>query len=253
MKCLSNTFLAFLIALMVPLLGATQDSSAFDLSYNVHRNYPAIEMTKEKLMDARSLSDINKHYPSSWIKEYNLVTFQTKHQGNTRKATSKDSTLTTEQKDLLLTADPGAPITVNVQYLPNNNLSHNEPKEISFTFTVEPEIQASFTGGQQQLRQYLKEKAMDNIAEDHFNKYQMTAVRFTIDEEGQVLDPLVFWSSEDKEIDQVLLETVCNMPRWKPAEYANGKKIKQEFVFTVGDMESCVVNMFNIKGEGRNK
>ena len=37
------------------------------------------------------------------------------------------------------------------------------------------------------------------------------------------------------------------MPSWKPAAYANGMKVKQDFVLTVGDMTSCVVNLLNIR------
>ncbi|MFT4667667.1 MAG: hypothetical protein ACI9XB_004640 [Gammaproteobacteria bacterium] len=54
-------------------------------------------------------------------------------------------------------------------------------------------------------------------------------------------------SSIDENVNELLLETIQNMPCWKPAEYANGLKVKQEFVLTVGNMESCVVNLLNIR------
>ncbi|MCP3932023.1 MAG: energy transducer TonB, partial [Bacteroidetes bacterium] len=120
-------------------------------------------------------------------------------------------------------------------------------KEINFTFFVEPENQAKFPGGQQQLKQYLKENLIDKISEAPFRKYQLAVVKFTIDEEGHIEEPRVFQTSEDEKTDELLLETICNMPSWKPAEYANRLKVKQEFVLTVGDMESCVVNLLNIR------
>ena len=92
--------------------------------------------------------------------------------------------------------------------------------------------------------------AIDKISTS-FNKINLAAVKFTINEEGQIVDAHVFQSayqpSKDEKIDELLLETICNMPSWEPAEYDNGIKVKQEFVLTVGDMESCVVNLLNIR------
>jgi len=69
----------------------------------------------------------------------------------------------------------------------------------------------------------------------------------TIDEAGKITNSSIFESTKDEKIDAILLETIANMPNWKPAEFASGLKVKQEFVFTVGDMRSCVVNLLNIR------
>ena len=145
------------------------------------------------------------------------------------------------------TADLGTDISVNVVYMPDNTLTHNDPKEIRFTFTVEPENEAKYPGGEQQLKQYLKDNLMNKISGANLKKYQLTVAIFTIDEKGNVNDPQIFWTSEDEKIDKLLLESICNMPSWKPAEYSNGVKVKQEFALTVGDMKSCVVNLLNIR------
>jgi len=42
------------------------------------------------------------------------------------------------------------------------------------------------------------------------------------------------------------LETIQKMPCWKPAKYANGTTVKQDFVLTVGNMENCIMPMLNI-------
>ena len=173
--------------------------------------------------------------------------------GTTKKAVGKSDVLTQEQKDLLKLADEGTDVLVKIKYMPENTLSHNDPKEFHFTFSIDPENDAAYPGGEQQLKQYLKEKAIDKIADGSFRQYQLAAVKFTIDEKGQVINPHIFWTSEDKKTDELLLETICNMPNWKPATYANGFKVKQEFVFTVGDMKSCVVNLLNIRRENDGK
>lgn len=235
------------VVLFFPRPGSSQDSSTFELSYDVHRSYPYMSITKEKLNEAHTLSDLDKNYKSSWVKEYISVEVLTSYQGKTRKTVGKNNMLSFEQKDAMKTADVGTDISVKVRYVPDNKLKHNDPKEINFTFVVEPEREATYVGGSQQLKQYLKGNLMDKVSEVNFKRYQLAAVKFTIDEEGHVVNPHIFWTSEDEKTDKLLLDAVCNMPNWQPAEYANGLKVKQEFVLTAGDMESCVVNLLNIR------
>ena len=144
-------------------------------------------------------------------------------------------------------ADVRADITVKVLYMPENTLAHNDIKEINFTLTVDPVNEAQYPGGQLKLKQYLKENAIDKISDINIRRYNLVAVKFAINKEGQVVDVHVFETSKDEEMDELLLETICNMPKWKPAEYSNGIKIEQEFVLTVGDMESCVLGLLNTR------
>ena len=230
-----------------PYFGSSQESSTNAFSCDVYRNYPPISITKEKLKEAQTLVDLNKNYDSDWVKEYISVEILTSYKGKSRKAVSNNINLSQEQKTTINTADEGTDISVKVQYIPDNTLKHNDPKEMQFTFSVEPESEAKYAGGSEQLKQYLKDNIFDKISKDRFRQYQLAAVKFTIDEEGQVINPHVFWSSEDEQTDKLLLDAIRNMPSWKPAEYANGLKVKQEFVLTVGDMESCVVPLLNIR------
>ena len=248
---MQHQFIALLvIAFVIPVFCFAQNDLEESYSYDVHRNYPYITNTKADIKAAQTLMDLNKHYKPEWVKEYLAVEVSASHKGKTKKATSKNHTLSQEQIDLMYQADSGTNISVNVKYLPDNNLKHNDIKEENFTFMLEPETDASFVGGQAALQQYLKEKGIDQIAKDKFKQYQLFTVIFNIDEEGRIVDPHLHWPSKDEELDKILLETICNMPNWTPASYTDGTKVKQEFVLTVGDMQSCVVNMFNIKGYG---
>ena len=251
---MKKNFLPLIVLLVAFIhLGTSQDSSSNELNFGVYQNYPSLSMTKEKLMEADSLTHLNKYYKLSWVREYISVEVEATKKGTTKKAVGKSDVLTQEQKDLLKLADEGTDVLVKIKYMPENTLSHNDPKEFHFTFSIDPENDAAYPGGEQQLKQYLKEKAIDKIADGSFRQYQLAAVKFTIDEKGQVINPHIFWTSEDKKTDELLLETICNMPNWKPATYANGFKVKQEFVFTVGDMKSCVVNLLNIRRENDGK
>jgi len=237
----------FFIAFIFPHLGASQDNSSFELRYEVNRIYPPISLTKEKLNEARTLADINKYYKPSWVKEYISVEVLANCEGQIRRAVSKNDSLSQAQKDIINSSDTNTNISVNVEYIPNNTLKYNDTKEIAFTFTVEPQNQATYPGGQAQLEEYLEENIVEKIPDTVFNIYHLTAVKFSIDEAGQIIDAHIFESSKDEKADELLLEIICNMPNWTPAEYANGMKVKQEFVLTAGDHSSCIINLLNIR------
>ena len=102
-----------------------------------------------------------------------------------------------------------------------------------------PETEAQYLGGYQLLKQYLKENAIDKISETNAKQLQLATVRFTINEEGQIIDAQIFKTSEDEKIDKLLLEAINKMPKWKPAENFNGIKVKQKFEFSVGNIVGC--------------
>lgn len=236
-----------LLLLILPVSGYAQEGATNEPHYEVNKIYPPFSISKEKLREATSLTDLNKRYPTSWIREYISVEILTTHKGKLIKAMSKNEILSREQKDLMKTADPGAGISVLVRYIPENTLKDNEPKEIDFTLSVNPETDASYPGGSQQLQQYLQREAVDKIPDATFRNYDLTAIKFTVDEAGNVINSQVFWPSKHEKIDELLLNAICNMPKWEPAAYTNGPKIKQEFVLTVGNMKNCAVNLLNIR------
>lgn len=248
MKNIQNKLIVFLfIVFALPHVGSSQDELDFELSCDVNRIYPYISITKEKLAEAKTLIDLHARYQSSWVKEYISVEISASHQGKEKKVITKNNILSTAQKDLMNMADVDKDISVKVLYIPDNNLKNNDVQEINFKISVEPKNVAQYKGGEQQLKAYLKDKVMDEISASYFRKHHLTAVKFTINEEGQIVDSHIFESSSNEQIDQLLLESICNMPNWKPAEYTNGTKVKQEFVLTIGDRNSCVINLLNIQ------
>jgi len=59
-------------------------------------------------------------------------------------------------------------------------------------------------------------------------------VRFTIDENGEVINTEMHMSSEIDKVDKLMLKTIQKMPKWKPAQTSNGTLVKQDFEFSVG-------------------
>lgn len=242
---MKNSILTLFLLHLV-LFGFSQVSSS-ELNFEVNTIYPALSVQKETLKDVQTLSDLHPHYKPSWVREYISVEVLAKYKGKIKKAMSKNDHLSLEQKDIISMADPGSQIMVEVKYIPENTLKDNEMKVFDFKFIVNPENGATYAAGQQQLNQYLKDNVIDKIPVGIIEGYDLAIVKFTIDEEGEIIEPHLFWSSNDETVDELLLETVTKMPCWKPAAYANGMKVKQDFALMVGNMENCMVHTLNIQ------
>lgn len=224
-----------------------QEDLPYIFTTDVFIEYPYLSIPRTNLDEAKTFRDLNKHHKSSWVAKYKSVELITYQNGKQVTTPGKDSILTEEQKSLLTSADFGSEITVNIRYMPKNEMRKNEEHDMDFTFTVDPEKPAAFNGGEAALDKYLHENVIDIVSMNSFRQYQLAAVKFTINEKGQVVNPHIFQKTENEDADKILLDAVCNMPQWIPAEYANGEKVSQDYVLTAGDMNSCVVNLVNIR------
>ncbi len=224
-----------------------QENSDYNFEYKVSKVLPPLSIPRAQLKEARTLIDLNRYYKSSWIRSYHSVEISAKIEGELKTASGEDNILLPEQIALIEQADLGTDIAVKVKYMPENNLVKNDLKEMNFSFTIDPEIEASYSGGPQQLDQYLATKGLDKIPNTAIQQYNLAAVKFVVNEKGQIIDAEIKETSKDEQVDQLLLKTICDMPDWTPATYADGSKVRQEFVLTVGDHTSCVVNLLNIR------
>lgn len=216
------------------------------LSYSLNSVMVPLSISQQTLAQANTIMDINENFNPEWVKDYISVQIITSHKGQIKTSTSTSATLTTEQKRQLLVSDIATEIAVHMNYMPNNNLSNNDPKEINFSFLVNPEINAAFPGGKKVMYDYLKNNAVDKIANTDKIGNHIGIVKFTVSKNGDIHNVHVFEASRDEKIDQILLETVSSMPTWSPASYADGTTVDQDFVFMVGNLESCSVNLANV-------
>jgi TonB family protein len=209
-----------------------------DLDYIVHGTYSR-PIKKEKLMEAKSLSDIIDDYPKKWITSYTSVEISATCQGKAMKAMSPNENLSPEQKNILNTIDLASDIVINVKYnykYPLTNTIENNTMHV--VMTVVPETEAEYVGGYQQMITYLKEKCSTIIPKKTPNKIHL-AIRFTINEGGEITNAKITDTSGDAKTDKLLLEVISNMPKWRPAENIKGIKVKQEFKFSVGNEGGC--------------
>ncbi len=230
-----------------PICVLGQNNAEIPFSIEVKQIYPPFAISKAELSSAQNLLDLNKNFKSSWIRRYISTEISTFYKEEKISAMGTNEVLTVKQKEVLNMADSGAKIKVSIIYMPENNLSHNEKKEIDFTLNVTPDKNAQYINGHFDLHNYLNQRLLPHITDSVFGEYQLSVVKFTIGENGELINPHIFWSSENEQMDALLIETICQMGNWKPAKHQDGTKIAQEFALVVGDPRSCAMNTLNFK------
>ncbi|MBS1537698.1 MAG: energy transducer TonB [Bacteroidetes bacterium] len=216
-------------------IGGASSRIVRDLSYEIRGTY-SHPVKKEQLNSIKTMSDIIPEYPSAWITNYVSVEISATCDGKSMKAVSTNSNLNMEQRKLVTNADIGSDIIIDIIYKSRNAVTENlENNKLHYSISVVPEIEAVYNGGNQQMTQYLKENAINKIPKSKAEQFQITQIRFTVNEEGKITNAKVAKTSDDTTIDKLLLNVINNMPNWKPAENSKGVKVKQDFVFSVGN------------------
>ncbi len=237
----------FLLIVLLSIGCAFNSFAQNDLKFEINKVLPFISIQENKLDRINTLSDLDKRYPTSWVKEYVSVQISAYKNGTQTKASGISDVLNQEQKELIRLADRSSDITVSVMYLPENSLENNTVKQYDFKVTIIPDKNAIYGEGAEQLIQFLQKNSIANIEAGSFTGYDLTAIKFTITEQGHITDIQVVLPSKDTKIDEMLVTAISKMPRWKPAEFSNGLNVKQSFVLTIGNMENCMANLLNIR------
>jgi TonB family protein len=190
---------------------------------------------KGALLNAGMIRDFMPGFPVNWITRYTSVEISGTCSGKPLKAIGKNERLSQEQQHILDNADMASELTldVNYQYLnPVNSVM--EPKNIHVVLTIQPDSEASYAGGEAQMQEYLRINALNKVSATIAKNRKTVAIRFTIDETGQVDAVRLSKSSGDISTDHQLIDAIRKMPQWRPAENAKGQKVKQEFEFRIG-------------------
>jgi TonB family protein len=212
-----------------------------ELSYSVHGRYDR-PVYKEAMDRAKLVSDFIDGYPTNWIDEYVSVEIIATNSGKEISGVSANDQLTTEQKNILKAADLSSDIMINVKYKYKSGLTNNSVNQelniaktvMNIKLTVIPETEAEYASGQKQMSAYLKESVINKIPESIAKQIKAAQVIFTVNEKGEIEDAKISKTSGDEKTDQLLLESINKMPKWKPAENEKGIKVKQYFQFNVG-------------------
>ncbi len=210
-------------------------------------------ITLEKLEASKKLSDLITGYPNNWITDYISVELSVTGNGKDEKEIGIDEMLTSKQKTILSEAILGNDIEIEVKYNYENAVTHEKTKHTMFVkMTVVPEYEAQFPGLYETSvalsksknvatltpeKKYLKENIVDKLSAEMLKSFadKTAKVIFAINEFGAVTDVKVYLSSLDNKTDQLIIDALNKMPRWKPAQTTKGKKVKQYLELVVGN------------------
>lgn len=210
------------------------------LNYTVRdRNSAAIlthKTTKEQIKGAEKLSDLITDYPSKWINNYQSVVVFVEFDGEKTMAIGENENLSLEQINLLTSVKIGSFLSIIVKYQDTNSATkEKENLEMKLYIAITPEGEAEFEGGYQKLIAYLKENRNKKIQRVKFDFMETAIINFTIDKNGNSENVAVEVSSDDSEVDALLIELIKNMPKWNPAKNSKGENVSQDFEFVIGN------------------
>jgi hypothetical protein len=205
-----------------------------EMYYEVHGTYRR-SVKKSQFNNAKLIRDVVSGYPSNWISSYVSVEIIGTCAGKVVKASGLNEKLTAEQIQILNTIDLAANLVVNVKYIYNDfGRNKQENNDMHVEMTVVPEIEAEFIGGEKLLINYLKLNSYSKLPTKKPSDFKGAVIKFTINESGDVINVRTTQKWGDAKTDQLLFDLISKMPKWKPAVNANGVKVKQDFVFSVG-------------------
>ncbi len=216
-----------------PVLKPQHQDLPKELVYDI-RSVNFRPVKKEQLKNARSIRDLISDYPVNWISTYVSVEISAICNGKTMKVISPNDILSVEQKNMMNAMDVGTDVMIDVNYTYKTPVTKTiEKNTMHVAMTLVPELEAEYVGGHEQMVSYLKEH-IDRFSKTTPEKLQQVTIRFTVNEEGKVTNSKISNATGYDETYIVLMDAIYKMPHWKPAENAEGKKVKQEFEFTVG-------------------
>ena len=236
----------FLVAFFFLVSVGTQSGVAQDVDYHIYRLYAPLALTPDIIQTAQTIEELNPHFKTMWVKKYKEVSIASYQDGKLVQSSGPDQILTSMQRSQLLSVDFGSEIKVKVTYLPDNTLKHNDDKVYDFSFVIEPSQSSAFVGGDKAMLGYIKHSLIDRLTPNVFDGEKLAAVKFTIDEEGHIISPQIVESTGDPNTDEAMLRSLCEMPKWQPAAYSDGSKTSQQYMLTVGNLQSCLMNVHQI-------
>ena len=199
-------------------------------------------ITKEVLIEAQSLSDINPGFPASWIQESEYISTKINvvYNGDSLFAMGKNHRLNHEQKSLLNQVDSGTSIQIEVQYNEQNAATgKTELRTMKFKRSLLPKSEALFAGGEDKMSRYVLDEIVEKIKGINAKAFEMAIVSFEINVEGQIKNASIKKTSDNETVDSLLMDAIENMPHWAPAIDASGQPINQAFELAVGTFIGC--------------
>ncbi len=232
---MTNCNIRFLISVLFALY-FTNFGLAQDL-FHVFIDQEILIGDQIQLREASRISALHERYPAEWIDNYTQTTISVSNEAMSFSAEGTEDILTEEQRAILRSAEVGSRIEIHAKYWPKNSLKHNTIKELSFGFLLVPTEGASFVGGEENRATYISNNITSKLSREQRDSFNIVRVEFTIDVNGKLIDPIVQMSSNDAEVDAIIVNGLKEMPRWLPAKDIHGDAVSQSLTFVISSIE----------------
>lgn len=199
-------------------------------------------ISKSALVGAKKIKDFDPGFPSSWIQKENYISTNISVESHGKKEGFKgiNDSLTTEQQNILNTAEIGSIISVVVLYTSNNVITkQKEEKRVDVEYTVTPFSDAEFIGGSQQFDRFLRNIIINELSSNDKQSIQSAQFMFNINEEGAINNIRVLHSTCNAFLDDFVCKQLQKMPAWRSAKNIKGESLNQEFILSLGSLVGC--------------
>ena len=241
-----NYSVAFSVILFMYSLSYSQDSLTYELTYEVNRSSPTVMISPEQFNEIERYTELDIHFKSEWIGKFISADITVIVNGKQKVLKANDHYITEELKSAIADADSGEKVKVSYQYIPKSGPNVKDTRKDGFSFAILPEQDASFPGGIDNMNKYFSDAKINKVTSDDIDIYNLAAIKFTVNDNGDIVNPHVVSKSKHNYVDSLLLNAICDMPSWNPAKYDDGTRIAQDFVLTVGDHTSCTLNTLGV-------
>jgi TonB family protein len=214
---------------------------------------PMDQSTIHQLLDQQQMFAVSsllsnqqpKHYTrENFNKILDIVSVEiiTSNSGKVLSTVSQSDLFTPDQKNKMKTADLGTDLKVKISFKYRNEPTDkfgigNKMIQCEGLITIVPATEAEFPGGTNQIAEYFNENVLNKVSESVIaQKIPQAVLKFTVNEDGQIINASISRSSNDAALDKLLLEAVNKMPQWKPATNAQGIRVRQEFSLPFGNV-----------------
>lgn len=172
--------------------------------------------------------------------DYVSIEISAINQGKQYTAQSTSDVLTPEQKSILRAVDIGSVINVKIKFnfkewTKNIADTDTKLKEGIYSVTVVPETGAVYPGGSKEITAYLTASVINKLTgPTAYEKLQKAVVKFTVNEEGKLINTKIDKTSTDPQVDKLILDAINKMPQWMPAIDSRGVRVKEEIIIPFG-------------------
>ncbi len=234
----------FLTSILVVSI-STSSAQFGDLKLETNRTQYTLEnestngrIAHENIVVATKMSDLFSYYPGMWIEKVDWVQLEFIDKKESKKQKGTSTNFTSDQLNLIKSCKVGDVLNFKAGYVAENAVTRKlENDEMDFKLKVIPYNEAKFRNGGFEFQKYVREQFEKNGLDFKLSNLKTMFLKFTVNEDGKITNTTLLRSCGNADVDKKAIETFNAMQSWQPATSKDGKKLSQNFVFSLGKFE----------------